>query len=350
MVAGLIVFVLYLYFFVGVDELVYALQRVNTLDYLFFYSLAIATMLLSLFCWTASWQTILQTLSIKLGLKKAFQYFWVTNFIDLLVPSETIGGEVTRLYLVHYETKGDLGSIAASAITNRIVEYIIVTVGLSSTVALFLLNGDFPPVVSDFLLFVLIGALIYLAILLALALSEQAAEVIASIGTRLIRILRRKEPSSVVRTKDTKASLTIFYRGFRTFREKTRRLIKPLVFQLTSFLLNLSVYVLIFYALGFPNLPFEFFILTSFIASAIQDATASLSIGSLDITLITVFTLYGIPLSSSTIIVAVLRSVTYWFPLLIGYVMVQIIGAEKVLGVRSFISFEAQDGLAKLAS
>jgi uncharacterized protein (TIRG00374 family) len=335
MIGGLIAFALYLYFFVGIGQLVSALGEINTGEYLLFYSLAIGTLVLALLCWTASWRTILQTLAVKISLRKAFMIFWVGFFVDLVVPSETIGSELTRLYLVHNETKGDLGAIAASAVTNRIAEYLIVVTGLFTSVLIILSAGNLPSIITGFLILVLNGAMIYLAILLYLALSEHAATVLVSIWYKLKKLVRLRKTSEVDLSDKAKKSLAIFYDGFKTFRQNPRRLTKPLIFQLLTFLLNLAVYVLVFEALGFQYLSFEFYILIYFVASAIQATTATLSVGSLDIILTTIFILYGIPKATSGIAVVVLRGAIYWIPLLISYIMVQVVGVRNILEKQS---------------
>lgn len=335
MIVGLIAFSLYLYFFVGVNQLISALEKINTTDYLFLYTLAIGTVVLGLLCWTASWRAILEYLSVRLGMKEAFLFFWVGYFVDLIIPSEAIGGELTRLYLVHNETEGDLGAIAASAVTNRIVEYIIVAGGLLTSIVVMLSTGNLPSVISDFLILVLSGSVVYLAILLYLALSERAAAVLVSIWYKLKRLVRLRKSSAFDMTEKARISLAVFYEGFKTFRQNPKRLIKPLIFQILSFLLNLVVYVLVFASLGFQYLPFEFYILMYFIGSAIQASAAGFSVGSLDIILATVFILYGIPAGTSGIAVVVLRSATYWIPLLISYAMVQVVGVRSILGQQS---------------
>jgi len=329
-IAGLIVFSIYLYYFVGVGDLLKALERVDTGEYLLFYFLAIGSSMLALFFWAASWRTILQTLSVKLKMTKAFLFFWSGYFLDLLVPSQTIAGEITRLYLTHNETKQDLGAIAASAVVNRIVEYIIVSVGLFSSVTVLFLNYSVPSIISGFMVLVLIGTFIYLGILLSLVLSKRAAEVIASIGIRLLRILRLRKASSSATVENTKASLGVFYEGFRSFRQNPKQLVRPIVYQLLWFVLNYLVYVFVFNALGFRDISLGFLIVTYFIASSIQGATASFSVGSLDIILTQIFVLFGLSMAESGVAGVVLRSVTFWFPLLFGYVIAQVVGARSI--------------------
>ena len=98
-----------------------------------------------------------------------------------------------------------------------------------------------------------------------------------------------------------------------------------------SFLLNLLGYILVFFALGIQSQPFAFFIIIYFIAGSITDATASFSVGTLDILLATIFIFYGLNPALSGITAVLVRSVTFWFPLILGYIIVQIVGAKKLL-------------------
>jgi uncharacterized membrane protein YbhN (UPF0104 family) len=236
MIVGLVAFSLYLYLFVGIGQLVSALETINTLDYVIFYTFAVCAVVLALFCWAASWKTILQKLSVELGMKEAFLFFWAGYFVDLVVPSQTIGSELTRLYLVRNETKGDLGAIAASAVTNRIVEYIIVTIGLFTSVIIILFTENLPKIISGFLILMLSGSSIYLAILLYLALSEHAATVLVSIWYKLKKLVGSRRSSVVYFSEKAQESLAIFYNGFKSFRHNLKRLIEPCVFEFVCFI------------------------------------------------------------------------------------------------------------------
>ncbi len=58
--------------------------------------------------------------------------------------------------------------------------------------------------------------------------------------------------------------------------------------------LGLLVYILIFYALGIPSSNPEFYVVIFFIATAVQDSAARISVGLLEILLASVFLIYGI--------------------------------------------------------
>jgi uncharacterized protein (TIRG00374 family) len=331
MFIGLAVFILYLYFFAGFKNIAVVLQGVNPIQYAIFYTLAIGTVLLGNFFWLLSWRNVLHTLNVKISVKNAFMYYWTGYFVDLVVPCETVCGELTRLYLVHKETDYDYGIVAAGGITNRIIAYIIVVTGLFSSACLLFLKSNIPIVVLTVLVFIIIGATAYLAVLMYLALSEKSAEKIASIGLKILRVLQPKKYLSNDFSPETRKSLSAFYSGFKVFRERPRHLIKPFIYLTVSWLFNLSQYVLVFFALGLHDLPFAFFIIIYFIAGSLTDVAASFSVGSLEILLATIFVLYGLNPALSGITAALVRSVTFWSPLVIGYIIVQAFGAKKLL-------------------
>ncbi len=129
----------------------------------------------------------------------------------------------------------------------------------------------------------------------------------------------------------TQKSLSDYYTGFQTFRHKPKLLVKPFLLHSISYLLGLSVYVLVFYALGIPSSTPQFYIVVFFITTAFQDSTASFSVGALEIFLATILVLYGISPGFSGIAAVVLRSAIFWFPLFVGFICVQIIGAKNLL-------------------
>jgi len=334
MFIGLAVFVIYLYFVAGFKNILVVLKGVNPVQYAFFFSLAIGTVLLGNFFWLVSWRSVLSTLKVKISLKNAFTYYWTGYFVDLVVPCETVCGELTRLYLVHKETDDDYGLVAAGGITNRIIAYIIVVTGLFTSAGLLFLKSNVPAVVSSVLILIIIGATAYLGILMYLALSKNSGEKIASLGLKIMRALRPSKYRSKDLSPETKASLSAFYSGFKTFREEPRHFIKPFVFLTISWLFNLSQYILVFFALGIRNEPFAFFIIIYFVAGSLTDVAASFSVGSLEILLATIFVLYGLNPALSGITAALVRSVTFWSPLIIGYIIVQILGTKKMLAPR----------------
>jgi uncharacterized membrane protein YbhN (UPF0104 family) len=63
----------------------------------------------------------------------------------------------------------------------------------------------------------------------------------------------------------------------------------------------------------------------------VQDAAASFSVGSLDIILASILLLYGIDPGLSAVTALLLRSVGFWFPLFVGFISVQVLGARDLI-------------------
>jgi uncharacterized protein (TIRG00374 family) len=328
---GLFSFALYTYFFVGLKQIVTVLQGVNIEQYAFFYFLAISSILIANFFWSVSWRNLLSSLSIKISIKKAYLYYWAGYFVDLVVPCETVCGEVTRLYLVHSETKENYGLIAAGGITNRIVAYIIVVAGLYTSAFLLFSTPNIPSIILNVFVLILVGATLYLAILLYLALSDKAAGKTAYFLLKILRLIRPKKYQSNKLSNATMESLSAFYNGFKIFREKPRSLTKPIIYMTLSWLLNLAAFILVFYALGIYTQSFAFFIIVYFVAGSLTDVASSFSVGTLEILLSAIFVLYGLNTALSGITAVLVRSVTFWFPLILGYITIQVVGVKKLL-------------------
>jgi uncharacterized protein (TIRG00374 family) len=352
MIIGLIVFAIYLYFSVGFNQILLVVRSFNLQSYLIFYLLSIGTMILVMLCWVSSWRTLLRALGVKISLKNGFLYYWTGYFVDLIVPCQSVCGEITRLYLVQKETQKNYGAPAAAGITNRIVAYSIVTIGLTTGLIYLLLRNNIPAFARILLILSCVGALAFVSVLYFLAFSDKGADRLASFILKILKALKIKRFGDGALSPGTMETLRGYHEGFKFFRANPRYLIKPILFQACSYTLNLTVYVLVFYALGFNNLIIDFFLLVYFLAGAIQDATAAFSVGGLEILLTNLFIFFGIGSAKSGVAAVVLRSVTFWFPLLVGYVIVQVVGARSLLSpkLREKIDEEQKKEIQKESS
>jgi uncharacterized protein (TIRG00374 family) len=347
MIIGLLVFGLYLYFFIGFGKIFEVIQTVNLQQYFLFYTLALASMLAVMLFWVLSWQNLLKTLNVKVSLKNAFMYYWTGYFLDLIVPCQQVCGEVTRLYLVQKETKDNYGVVGAAGITNRIIAYSIVFGGLTTGVLYLLINSKIPAFAVGLLVLSWVGALAYLSFMLYLAISANAAERIASLIVRAGKALKIKRFQSGI-SPGQMETLRSFHEGFAFFRAHPRYLIKPAIFQAISYTLYLSVYAQVFFALGFGTLMFDFFLLTYFLTGAIQDATSAFSVGGLEILLTNLFIFFGLNAATSSVAATVLRTVVFWFPLLVGYIIIYFLGAKSLLSPKTRDKIQEEQTQAKL--
>jgi uncharacterized membrane protein YbhN (UPF0104 family) len=94
MIIGFLIFILYLDFFVGFKQILAVLETVNPIPYWGFYFFAVCTLVVGIFFWSASWKTVLSTLSVEISMKNAFLYYWVGYFVDLLSPARRFAGKL----------------------------------------------------------------------------------------------------------------------------------------------------------------------------------------------------------------------------------------------------------------
>ncbi len=333
MATGLIIFFLYLYFFVGLSSLFSALSNINSVNYVIYYSLAVLAAVLSIFFVAAAWHELLKSLSVKTRLWSLFLYTWAGYFVDLIVPCQAVCGEVTRIYLVHKENQDRYGAVAASSLTNRTISYFLTSIGLLAGILLVLTRvNSAPPLVLQLLMVALLGTFAYLGGLFYLAIDEKASEKVSTALFRVIGFLRLNKYTPANLPERVEVGLSDLHEGFQTFRDKPRKLLKPILFQFFSMVLNIGVYVLVFYSLGFTALFLDFFIIMYFIVGTVQISAAVFSVGALDIALANLFASYGLrDISFGALAATMLRFLTFWMPIIIGYLTVQAIGARRLL-------------------
>ena len=334
MIVGLTVFILYLYFFVGLAEILPVFEHINYMRFSLLYFLAIAASLLGILFFSASWRRLLGALSIKISLKKAFQYHSVGNFVDLVVPCQTVCGEVTRVQLVYQEARENYGRILASAFVNRIIVNIISVFGLSAGVIAILLSHS--SLSSDLiapLLVVMIGTLIYNVVLISMAARYGTAEKLFSGFLRFVEIItfkRFRREKLLVRAQ---GPLLSFETGFQMFREDPKCLVIPSVFLVLSWVCGILSFVLVFFALGYFFLPVNFFLMGFALTISIQGVAAILSVGTLDIFMTKFLSLYNITIGTSGVAVLLVRLIIFWLQIILGYVIIQLVGARRLLSV-----------------
>ncbi len=341
MIIGLVVFGVYLYFLIGFREIVDVVETVNLGNFLLFYFLALGTMLAIMLFWVSAWRTLLRHLNVKVSLKHAFMYYWTGYFLDLIVPCQQVCGEVTRLYLVQKETKDNHGVIGAAGITNRIIAYSIVFAGLTVGVLYLLVQSKIPPFAEYFLVLSWVGALAYLSFMLYLANSVVAAKKIATVIVRIGKALRLKRFEKGLSAGQME-TLESFNEGFAFFRSHPRYLIKPAIFHGMSYWLYFSVYAQVFFSLEFNTFVFDFFLLTFFLTGAIQDATSAFSVGGLEIILTNLFIFFGVSAATTSVAATILRTVIFWFPLLVGYIIIYVLGARSLLSPKMRKQIQAE--------
>jgi len=332
MAIGLLAFLAYLYFFVGFSEITEILRRVNPLEYFLYYSLTIAAIVLSVLFYAVAWHELLKVLSIRISLKKSFLYSWLGNFVDLVVPLETMSGEVTRAYLVYNDVKDHFGKTVASLVCHRIVS-IITTLSMLIFSSLYLiLNYPVEPKVLYLLVSVTVGTAATIMALLYLSVRESAARKLVNFLIRLVATVTGRRLSLASLRERAERTLLAFHEGFKTFGKSPGNLVEPLVYSYVSWFLHLSIYFLVFYALGFREVTgyVSQIVVVFSISLAVQTIPIGFPVGLVEIVMTSLYVLFGISPAISGVATSLIRSVTFWFQILVGYAIFQWIGLKQL--------------------
>ena len=324
-------FILYLYFFAGFGKILELLQTINESQFILFFSLTSVAMLLSMFFTSMAWHELLKTLSINIGPRKAFIYNWVGNFVDLVIPCQTICGEIARMYLVYGEQKENFGKTVASVISLRILSSVVILGVLLFGSFSIIYNSPINSVIYNVFLITVILSVVQVAILLYIAIKAKASQRLSRILARFARIFVGKRFNTDNLQQRTEKNLAVFHQGFETLRRQPKHVIKPLIYCTLGWLFQISVYFLVFYALGFRGVAFGLVILVASLTMYIQAISAAFSVGVVEIVMATLYVSSGIPTAIGGAATAMIRIMIFWFQILVGFVIIQWIGAKKLL-------------------
>lgn len=331
---GLLIFIVYLYFFIGVEDIVQIIQRVNP----FYYSMAAVSVLLSMLFYSLTWQSLLSLLSIKTTFRKTFLYIWVGTFVDLLIPAESVGGEVSRAYLMSKDTDKNAGMVVASVVSHRILTMAITLSGLIIGSVLFVLRYEPAGLVVNFMVVVGVCSAVSLALLLYLCFEERLTRRIVDwVAGLLVRIFKGRWQLTRLRA-DARKMLRAFHRGIDVLGGHPKALLWPMTFSIIAWFFDLLLTVLVFVSLGESGIFLSAIIIVYSISNALQAIPIGIPNGTgiIDVVKTSLYVLLlfpqGITPATSAAATVLITIITFWFKLFIGYVAVQWLGAKTLLG------------------
>jgi uncharacterized protein (TIRG00374 family) len=267
-------------------------------------------------------------LSVHMKFRKVMLYNWVGNFVEMVIPCETVCGEATRIYLAGKEPENNAGISAATVISSRMLSTFVYMGGLMVGFVALLLTHQLPVYLLTPVIIVSVGTGAVIAIVLYIALKEGAAEKLVNLLMKAVKIIV-KNPSKVEHDKESlQKSLFSFSEAFKTYKKKPRLLIAPAIFAVIAWVFILFVYLLVFYALGYPHISLFDLATIYCIASTVETVTAGLPVGAVEITMINLYSLYGVPIAIAGAATTLTRLITFWCQILVGYPLVNIVGLK----------------------
>ncbi|MCW4022297.1 MAG: lysylphosphatidylglycerol synthase transmembrane domain-containing protein [archaeon] len=321
---GLLVFVGYLYFFVDIPEMLKIIQQIDV----FYYGLAIVVLVLNLFAYSLVWQYLLRPMSIKVGFIKTLLITWVGAFIEFFVPSEAVGEDVSKSYLMAKESGENTGKVVASVLGQRIISMLVTVIILVfCSISLFVMGLDIPSSVSVLMVLISVGTAIPLLFILLLCKKEKLSHKIIDLLIRFCVWVARGRLNREDLQAKAKTSLESFHQSIGILGKNPKILILPLLFSLASYFLSVLVSYFVFVSLGYFTINFILLTIVYSLSRSLQSIPTMLpgEVGFIEIVMTSLYiALLGPEAAAISAASTVLTRVLWvWFRLPLGFVALQ---------------------------
>jgi len=331
-VIGLLAFFLYLYIFnVDIPKIIATAQGID----FSMYSLAVAAVVLQTFFFALSWRSLLNFLSVKLSVARSFLYVWFGIYMDVLIPAESISGEISRVYLVAREQNGASGKVVASLVVQRLMGMGVNVVSLFIGILALFFRGHVDSLVLNLTLFIIVVTTVFLVLLILLCVKEKWTLKIIDAVIRFVEYVSRGRWRLTKARQEVIKAARMFYSSMKEFGRAPKALFKSLFWNILSWLLSLGVSYLVFLSLeeatGF-SIHWSAIIITCSIVTAVKAIPLGVPFeaGLPEITMSTFYILLGVPADVSATATILTRLLTMWLRFFIGFAVQQWLGIEAM--------------------
>jgi uncharacterized protein (TIRG00374 family) len=314
---GIVGFFLYIYLFqVDILGIIETAKTAN----LPLFGLAIVCGLIEVLFYTISWRTLTNHLDIKMSLKKAYLYVWYGLYVDIIVPAESISGEVTRAYLVTRDQCGSFGKVVASLFTHRLLGMAMNVAILLLGVGLLFFEGQVSSVVFN--LIILIVAAITAIIIAMTVLSFKKSWTLKLIDwvTNFVHTISRGK-WALTKFKDEAVEITDhFHDSMTEYRHNLKPLVLSFFYLALTWVFSLSIPYLVFQSLGHP-VSWSVILITSAIVLAVKSIPVGIpfEVGIPEAAMTTLFFSMGVPAELAATATILTRIITLWFRFFVGF-------------------------------
>jgi len=310
---GYMALVLYLFYFVGITELILVVGRVN----LGIYALAIASVVMSLMFHTLVWFQLLKSLSIGLTFRRTYILYWVGVFVDNLIPGGW-SGDLFKAYLLNKDPAVQSGKAVASVVAKNMYEAIF---NLANMIFGFvLLSWNYTLEGSLFITLGGVMMLLTLPLIILLVVSfklEGAKKVVATFFGFISRVGKKRWELSELQTKVNKA-LGDYHEGMRILIQNPRMLFKPILLSFFAWGFEVVTLLLVFASLG-QLIPPDKIIIVRSIAGNIE-AQGYAFIGYAQIITSEIYRALGVPFAIGASVALLGGVVIFWLKTGMAYI------------------------------
>lgn len=332
---GIAAFLTYLYLFqVDIPEIIATIQSADAP----LYFLAALLVFVDVFLYAMAWRSLLTFLSVKLSVLKAYLYVWYGTFIDIIIPAESISGEISRVYLITREQgNGVSGKVIASLVAHRLISMGIGVATVIFGLSMLLTEVSLNSLVFNLSLFLIGATLFFLFLILLLCVREKwTLKIIDYTLGILERISRGKWKLTRIRSDVVKAA-EMFHTSMKEFGRAPKIVAFSVFISSLSWLSYLAISYIVFLAIKFPypHSPtrlLSIILVTQAIVAAVKAIPMGIpfEVGLPEITMTTLYVVLGIPMGVSATATILSRILTVWLRFFVGFVIQQWIEIKAV--------------------
>jgi len=325
-IIGLAAFFLYIYVYgVDIQLIIATAQRADP----WLYSAAILISLLEVFLHAVSWRTLLSSLQVKLSIIKANLFVWYGIFMDIVIPAESVSGEVCRIYLVTREQGGDTsGKTVASLVLQRLLGMGINVAALIIGIVLFLVGeAQINQLIFNLILFVTVAIAVILLLIIVFSFKEKLSLKVINALIRVGNFITRGKWKLFNKFKEEAYNTAkMFHDSMQEYRRKPRAVTVGLFWLVLNWTCSFAIPYLVFLALGFP-VSWSVILITSAILVAVKSIPVGIpfEVGLPEMLMTTLYTaMLGTENAAICATVTILsRLITLWLRFFIGFVAQQ---------------------------
>ena len=314
---GLAGFFLYIYLFnvdiVGIFE---TMQKTNPL----IFGAAIICGLVEVLFYTISWHTLTKHLCIKMSLKKAYLYVWYGLYVDIIVPAESISGEVTRAYLLTRDHCGSFGKVVASLFTHRLLGMTMNVIVLILGITLLTFEGQVSTLVFNLIILIAVAITATITAMTILAFKKSWTLKIIEWVTNLTNKISRGKWTLTKFRNEAIEITDHFHDAMVEYRHNKKTLSISLFYLGITWFFSLSIPFLVFQSLGHP-VSWSIILITSAIVLAVKSIPIGIpfEVGLPEATMTTLLFAMGVPVELAATATILTRIITLWFRFFIGF-------------------------------
>ncbi|MEM3704038.1 MAG: lysylphosphatidylglycerol synthase transmembrane domain-containing protein [Candidatus Bathyarchaeia archaeon] len=321
---GIVAFILYLFILrVDIPGIIAKIQSANMSLYL----LAASLIFVEMFFYSMAWHSLLSFLSVKLSVLKSYLYVWYGNFMDIIIPAESISGEISRAYLITREQGNAVsGKVAASLVAHRLISMGIGAATIGTGTIMLLKEKSVDPLIFNLSVFVAAATTFFIVLLAILCVKINWTLKIIDSLIKVFGIIGGRWKWKLEKVKEDAFKIVrIFHDSMKEYAHAPRVVVISIFLSAFSWLSYLVICYIVFLAIGFRDVSLGIIFVTQSIVTAMKSIPIGIpfEVGLPEITMTTLYVVLGIPFDVSATATILTRILSLWLKFFAGFAVQQ---------------------------